>query len=247
MIRFIEEISMNAWPSLQTILYDGWVLRVSSGYTKRANSVNPLYESNLELNQKIDYCQKFYENLGLPVIYKITSNNQLTFLDNRLSDFSYVKFDETSVQILDLSAYDVSTDSRTKVCHEFTEQWAESFIRCSQISNSITQLTLKSMLKNILGKAIWVTHHVNDQAVGFGFGVIDQGYVGIFDIIVDESFRGKGYGKAVMNKLLIEAKKLGANKAYLQVVVGNFVAENLYQNLGFEEMYRYWYRKLPTP
>ena len=121
---------------------------------------------------------------------------------------------------------------------ELIEQWADSFIRCSKINSSGTQLTLKSMLKNILGKAIWVTLQVNDQAIGFGFGVIDQGYVGIFDILVDESFRGKGHGKAVMNKLLIEAKKLGANKAYLQVVVGNLVAENLYQNMGFKEMYR---------
>jgi hypothetical protein len=39
----IEELSMNAWPSIQTVLLDGWILRMSNGYTKRANSVNPLY------------------------------------------------------------------------------------------------------------------------------------------------------------------------------------------------------------
>jgi|LGOV01.1.fsa_nt_gb hypothetical protein len=33
MIRFIEELSMSAWPALQTHLYDGWVLRISKGYT----------------------------------------------------------------------------------------------------------------------------------------------------------------------------------------------------------------------
>ncbi len=80
--------------------------------------------------------------------------------------------------------------------------------------------------------------------MAFGYGVIDQGYVGIFDIYVNESNRGKGYGKAVMHKLFAEAIKLGASKAYLQVVVGNKVAENLYEKLGFKEVYRYWYRKL---
>lgn len=39
MIRYIEELSMNAWPSLQTIMYDGWVIILADGYTKRANSV----------------------------------------------------------------------------------------------------------------------------------------------------------------------------------------------------------------
>jgi hypothetical protein len=33
-IQEIEEISLNAWPSLQQILYDGWILRFANGYTK---------------------------------------------------------------------------------------------------------------------------------------------------------------------------------------------------------------------
>ena len=62
MIRFIEELSMSAWPALQTHLYDGWVLRTSNGYTKRANSINLLYESKVDLNLKLQYCKEFYEN-----------------------------------------------------------------------------------------------------------------------------------------------------------------------------------------
>ncbi len=52
MIRLIEEISMDAWPSAQTLLYDGWVLRFSGGYTRRANAVYPLYSSSLDVNEK---------------------------------------------------------------------------------------------------------------------------------------------------------------------------------------------------
>lgn len=244
MIRFIEELSMNAWPSLQTTLYDGWVLRVSAGYTKRANSVNPLYNSKIDLSQKIDYCKKFYERLGLPVVYKITSDSNLTNLDNKLLELDYANIDETSVKVLDLSVFDASDDPSTNVSYEFTEEWADLFISSSKIRKDSTKITLKSMLNNIIGKTIWVTHLINGKAVGFGFGVIDNGYVGIFDILVDESSRGKGYGRAVMNKILLEAKKLGVNKAYLQIVVGNTVAENLYNKLGFKEIYRYWYRKL---
>ena len=47
-----------------------------------------------------------------------------------------------------------------------------------------------------------------------------------------------------MNTILSKSKELGAQRAYLQVVAGNTVAENLYGNLGFKEIYRYWYRKL---
>ena len=90
---------------------------------------------------------------------------------------------------------------------------------------------------------MFITHNINGKAVGFGYGVVDNGYVGIFDIYVNESFRGNNYSKAVMNKILVTAKQLGAKSAYLQVVVGNTVAENLYTRLGFKEVYRYWYRE----
>jgi hypothetical protein len=26
-MKLIEEIAMNAWPSLQTMFYDGWIIR----------------------------------------------------------------------------------------------------------------------------------------------------------------------------------------------------------------------------
>jgi ribosomal protein S18 acetylase RimI-like enzyme len=235
---------MSAWPSLQTHLYDGWVLRVSNGYTKRANSVNPLYESQINLTQKIDYCKAFYENLGLPVIYKITSASSLQSIDEELTDLGYNKLDETSVRILDLNSLSVDHNSTSEVSFQLTQEWIDGYIRSSRIEEENKKNTLKLMLKNIIGKCVFVTHKVGDKAVGFGYGVIDNGYVGIFDIYVDESFRGNGYGKSVMNKIINESKRMGASRAYLQVVVGNTVAEKLYSRLGFEETYRYWYRKL---
>jgi len=242
MIRSIEELSMNAWPSLQTHLYDGWILRVSNGYTKRANSVNLLYQSQINIEQKIDYCKKFYKNLDLPVIYKVTLDSDSLVIDERLKELGYSKIDETSVRILDLTSYNHNLTSEISL--KLTQEWMDGYIRSCRIEDEINRETLQSMLKNIIGKTVFVTHKEGDKAVGFGYGVIDLGYVGIFDIHVEESLRGKGYGRAVMNTILSKSKELGAQRAYLQVVAGNTVAENLYGNLGFKEIYRYWYRKL---
>ncbi|MFN2156932.1 MAG: hypothetical protein ACK2UX_16980, partial [Anaerolineae bacterium] len=44
----IEAASLDAWPALEQIAYDGWILRFSDGYTKRANSVNSMYEAKLQ-------------------------------------------------------------------------------------------------------------------------------------------------------------------------------------------------------
>jgi ribosomal protein S18 acetylase RimI-like enzyme len=56
----------------------------------------------------------------------------------------------------------------------------------------------------------------------------------IFDLEIDEKFRGKGYGKQAM--LLIEAKahELGLRSIALHVFAYNDVARNLYESLGYE-------------
>jgi hypothetical protein len=72
MIRNIEEISLNALPSLQTLLVDGWVLRFANGYTKRANSINPLYASTSNVEAKIQFCEEAYRCSNLPVVFKMT-------------------------------------------------------------------------------------------------------------------------------------------------------------------------------
>jgi ribosomal protein S18 acetylase RimI-like enzyme len=243
MIRFIEELSMSAWPALQTHLYDGWVLRTSKGYTKRANSINLLYESKVELNLKLQYCKEFYEGLGLPVVYKITSSAELSNIDQKLNDLGYKKVDETSVRLLDLEREVQLVDDKADISYELTDEWLEGFFRSSKIEDNNKRETLTKMLKNIIGKTLFVTYKIDGKAIGFGYGVIDNGYVGIFDIHVEESYRGNGYGKAVMSKILATAKQLGTKSAYLQVVLGNTIAENLYATLGFKEVYKYWYRK----
>ena len=72
MIQVIEERSMNAWPALQVVLYDGWVLRFAGGYTRRANSINPLYASGQDVEEKVQHCERLYRSKGLSVIFKMT-------------------------------------------------------------------------------------------------------------------------------------------------------------------------------
>jgi len=243
MILKIEELSMNAWPSLITNLYDGWVLRFSNGYTKRANSINPIYPSTINVDTKIQMCENIYCKKGLPIVYKITKESYPSNLDSVLELKGYNKKDETSIRILSLSDFrDVDNIEGIKFEFEFTEEWIESFILCSNIIDKLTIDTMKKMLTNITGEKICTNIIVNNEIVACGFGVIEDNFVGIFDIIVKHDKRGLGYGKAIMQGILSETQKRNIKSAYLQVVVGNEIAENLYSKLGFKEVYRYWYR-----
>lgn len=57
----------------------------------------------------------------------------------------------------------------------------------------------------------------------------------IFDLRIDESRRGRGYGKAAMLLAEDEARRRGIDRVALNVFGGNRVARNLYRSLGYEE------------
>lgn len=55
----------------------------------------------------------------------------------------------------------------------------------------------------------------------------------ILNIAVEKTARGKGYGKALLCKMLSEAKEKGATECFLEVRPSNGVAKSLYEKSGF--------------
>ena len=54
-IKEIEDMSLNAWPSHKMELYDGWILRFSYFYTHRTNSVEQFGTSTLSGREKVSF------------------------------------------------------------------------------------------------------------------------------------------------------------------------------------------------
>ena len=100
-ILFIEELALNGWPALTTLCYDGWLLRLANGYTRRANSVSPLYDSSLDLNAKIRYCEAIYAQYGQSAIFKLTEATNPPDLDQVLNDQGYTVASPSTVMVLD--------------------------------------------------------------------------------------------------------------------------------------------------
>lgn len=56
----------------------------------------------------------------------------------------------------------------------------------------------------------------------------------IYDIVVNDEYRGKGYGKAAMHELEKVVKNLGYDRISLHVFGHNKIAISLYESCGFE-------------
>jgi ribosomal protein S18 acetylase RimI-like enzyme len=243
MIRTIEELSMNAWPALQTMLWDGWVLRFANGYTRRANSVYPLYPGSGQTSpaEKIVACEKHYRAQGLPVVFKMTTACFPSELDDLLAARGYKVEAHTSLQLLSLKKWGPAPLENVSLDPQENDAWQAAFGRMSRLEGK-SAAAHRQILDLILLPTRYAALEVDGQIVACGLGVLQDGFLGLYDIVTSPDFRRRGYGEQIMRALLAWAKRQGAHTAYLQVMLNNPPALKLYEKLGFNEAYRYWYR-----
>jgi N-acetylglutamate synthase len=240
-IRLIEEISMTALPSLQTVYDDGWVLRFADGYTRRANSVNPLYPSTQPLIEKIYRCQSLYHMRGLNAVFKLTPAALPENLDSILAEAGYTEEPHTSIQLMNLDALDVSDIQPVTLTSKVGEDWLSAYCRLNGVDASRIPL-MTHMLGNIVPETVYASIVQDGEIAAVGLGVADRGYIGLFDIVTAAHFRQRGLGQRIVTSLLAWGRSRGAQQAYLQVVAANEPALRLYTKIGFHEIYQYWYR-----
>jgi GNAT superfamily N-acetyltransferase len=243
-IRQIEEAALNAWPALQQTFYDGWVLRFSLGYTKRANSVNPVYASSLDVDQKIDFCEQTYRQQDLPPIFRITPLAD-TNLDPVLERRGYLKFHPTRVMTLDLHDWESPVSGGIQLRELPLEQWMGVY---SEVSGSIItkQPAHGEILRGIISPRLTAALEISGQWVACGLGVLERGMFGLFDIVTHADFRNQGLGSQLVSEMLVWAYTLRATLSYLQVMDDNLPAYHLYRKLGYQDQYGYWYRVTGT-
>ncbi len=234
----VETFLNRGWPALETTYRDGMELRFSYGLTKRANSVSILEYSEQNITEKIKVCEGFYSEKNLPTVFKVMSFNDA--IDNVFSKDGFVKKNESIVMHLDLESFNSQSVDGVIIDSVFTDRWTENFIKTASRAEHFNG-TYRKIFSRIDGEIVCASIEKEDSLVAFGYGYIKDDMVGIFDIHVDEAYRGLGFGRKIVTAILVKSKDAAKN-AYLQVVDGNTVAINLYKSLGFYEIYRYWYR-----
>jgi N-acetylglutamate synthase len=237
-IGALEELSLNAWPAPEEILYDGWVIRFAGGYTRRANSVAALRAGTIDLAEKIRFCCPMYAARHLPATFKLTAASQPPELEAALAGHGFRADGGAIVQVAELASLNAEADLRVQE-HSIAD-WSDALVALGEDEAENLPM-LRAIVGAIAVPVSLVLMRQKGQIAAAGMGVLQGQWIGLFHIVTHQEHRRNGFGKAIVLSLLNWGRANGAEHAYLQVVPSNAPARGLYEGLGFRSAYEYQY------
>jgi ribosomal protein S18 acetylase RimI-like enzyme len=242
----VEETCMNAWPALKEVFYDGWLIRLANGATRRTNSVNVIGQGQRAIDDKIAYCEAVYRAHAQPSYFRILSI-AAPDLEAALDARGYRKEDETCTLFMNFRqrrppapAKDVEVDILEG---RPTREWLAAHRRHSRRTTEEAK-ALHAVLDVIAVPTFFAeARDETGEIASVGFGAIHDKLICLQWVVTDPAQRRKGLSRAALSALLRRGQEAGATGACLQVVADNHSAIRLYEGLGFgSELYRYHYR-----
>lgn len=238
-----EEAALNATVVREQMLYDGWLIRWAPAAAKRARSINVIAPPHRDLDEKLDFCKTVYARANLPLIFRLTSTGPDHGLDGQLQTRGFLHYGETRVMAMSMRTSPVAPVQAT-LRYEQTDPG--SFADVTGVLRAYATGHVVEHRHRLSSIAVPCIRLIGrDDAgrhVAAGMAVVDGDVAGIFDVVVDENLRRRGYARQIMGRLLHAAHEAGARSAYLQVEYANTAARQLYASLGFSDRYTYWYR-----
>ena len=237
-IQELERLSDLTWPADEIDEIGKWRLRISDGFTMRANSVlptgaGPFGEPNLDLGTAVDEVVKIYQAKGLTPTFTIPLP-LYEELDHYLAGLGWkVKIGaEYLVNDIPENLELESVDFQIEISAEPSPEWL-----AVQGDHQ-----LERIMRNYPARYAQVKYE--GKLVGIGRIATYEKWSLATRVFVDPEFRGKGIGTLLMRALMAAAKDEGATKVGLQVDSENGAGLALYKSMGFRFHHSYNYRVL---
>ena len=229
----LEKLSDLTWPAEQVIEYGGWRLRISDGFSMRANSVLPIGEPPVDLAVAVDQVISSYREKKLRPTFSIPLP-LFEELDSYLEQNGWTIKIDANFLIRDIGAIELAShqDYLVEILDNPSNLWLEM--------NS--DLPHEKIMRGY--PARYGAIKSDGKYLAIGRIATSDSWSIVTRLFVDPSFRGKGVARILMDNLLAAAKNDGATKVALQVDDENGAALALYQSMGFRTHHKFVYRIL---
>lgn len=223
-IHTIEQCAFRAWPALQTERHGDWLLRLSAGFTKRANSANAALPG-AAFDGVQAAAERLYARHGLPAVFRLTPL-AAPEADARLAAAGYAVFDPSRVMTRLLDGDLPPWAPQVEIADRPTAEWLDGFAAANGVAphhhathhamvRAISQrtgfATLRSKPHDLSGSgSAGAGAGAEGPAIGFGLAVRDGDAVGFFDIVIAPAHRRQGHALVLMQALMHWARTDGA-------------------------------------
>jgi ribosomal protein S18 acetylase RimI-like enzyme len=242
-ISRIERHSAQAWPAPYVTQHYGWELRRSPQLaSRRVNSLNAVSPEPGRFAEALAEAQSICDAAGTAChvrLVSVAADEAKQHL--RASGLSGAA--ETTVKTIALDQ-DFPVDPRVSVDQRLSDEWLDTYLQADQ-HDEAERAALKAALATVNGQQGFAIAHIDGLPQAVGRGVVQDGYLGIYQIATLPHARRKGLGSAIVTALMKWGKQHAAQTAYLQVVSTNLPARALYRRLGFAPFYSYDYWTMP--
>lgn len=239
-VRRLERLAFRGWPALESRDVEGWHLRFSGGYTKRANSINALAP---EPSTDVETVEAPFRARGSRPVWRLTPLAPVG-MEDLLKARGYEAIERSLLQRCPLHG-GFCADPAVEIAASPGSAWLEAFATQSPVKLEHRE-TMQRMLEAIAQPAGFAFVQREGRPLAMAIGAVEGDHMGLFDVLVMPEARRQGLARSVTESLYAWAWAKGARFAYLQVVATNAAAMPLYAAQGFRTIYEYEYLVPPA-
>jgi len=234
----VEQLFLTAAlgrPAVETSYVGHWLLRASSGWTGRGNSLLPTGNPGMPVAEALKHAEAFYDERGLPPQAQVRLGSPEAeevlacgWTDARPEQSDVLVMHTTLDHVNAAPEYDVLVAE-----HPGDAWYAAAF-------DGPVPEAAPAVLEGA-PRAVFASIALDGQTVAVGRGSMTGHWLGVDAIRVDASYRRRGLGTAIVQALARWSGPLGGRRTYLEVLLENAPAMATYTRLGYREAYRYRY------
>ncbi|MCX5194577.1 GNAT family N-acetyltransferase [Streptomyces sp. NBC_00249] len=229
----LARVTARAWQPLESEPLGEWTLRAAGGFTRRANSVLPLGDPGIPLDEALARVTSWYAERDLPAYVQAATGALGTqeLLCAELERRGWTNEVSAEVRTGALAPVgDLDADvTDVRLTREPDAHWLERYGKVQD-----PELARRMLVE---GPSVWFASLDGGRAIGRC--VVDGRWAGFAAVTVDPARRRRGLASAVMTALARRALDEGASAAWLQVETDNPGARALYDAMGFATHHSY--------
>jgi ribosomal protein S18 acetylase RimI-like enzyme len=241
----LERIAALGWRGLRTERLGGWLLRSAGGFTGRANSVLPLGDPGVPLDEAIAFAERWYRDQGLRPMIQVPlpelAGLQRTLLDRGWQD-GWGALVQTAGCARLLAAIVPSPDLPAV---EFDDEPPPGWLAYYHYRGGELPPNAIEVLRTG-GHRRFASVREGGQTLAIMRIALHEGWIGLTAVEVEAAHRRRGLATHLLRAAAAYAIEHGTPDAYLQVEDTNLAARALYGRAGFTTHHSYRYLRAPA-